>query len=83
MKTWLTVAEGAAYAGVSRDTIYTVSAHLKPRKSGLWSPGLLTMSFWSQRSSKSRAGARRPSRSHACSGAAAAERPLEITDSCW
>jgi excisionase family DNA binding protein len=23
MKTWLTVAEGAAYAGVSRDTIYT------------------------------------------------------------
>lgn len=23
MKTWLTVAEGAEYAGVSRDTIYT------------------------------------------------------------
>lgn len=23
MKTWFTVAEGAAYAGVSRDTIYT------------------------------------------------------------
>jgi excisionase family DNA binding protein len=23
MKTWLTVAEGAAYSGVSRDTIYT------------------------------------------------------------
>ena len=23
MKTWLTVAEGATYAGVSRDTIYT------------------------------------------------------------
>ena len=23
MKTWLTVAEGAVYAGVSRDTIYT------------------------------------------------------------
>ena len=23
MKTWLTVAEGAAHAGVSRDTIYT------------------------------------------------------------
>jgi excisionase family DNA binding protein len=23
MKTWLTVAEGAAYAGISRDTIYT------------------------------------------------------------
>jgi excisionase family DNA binding protein len=23
MKTWLTVAEGAAYAGISRDTVYT------------------------------------------------------------
>ncbi len=23
MKTWLTVAEGAEYAGISRDTIYT------------------------------------------------------------
>ena len=23
MKTWLTVAEGAVYAGISRDTIYT------------------------------------------------------------
>jgi hypothetical protein len=23
MKTWLTVAEGAEYSGVSRDTIYT------------------------------------------------------------
>jgi len=27
MKTWLTVAEGAAYAGVSRDTIYTACEH--------------------------------------------------------
>jgi hypothetical protein len=23
MKTWLTVAEGAEYAGISRDTVYT------------------------------------------------------------
>src|SRR5713226_3674762 len=27
MKTWFTVAEGAAYAGVSRDTIYTACEH--------------------------------------------------------
>jgi excisionase family DNA binding protein len=27
MKTWLTVAEGATYSGVSRDTIYTACEH--------------------------------------------------------
>jgi excisionase family DNA binding protein len=31
MKTWLTVAEGAAYAGVSRDTIYTACEHRELR----------------------------------------------------
>jgi len=31
MKTWLTVAEGAEYAGVSRDTIYTACEHRELR----------------------------------------------------
>jgi hypothetical protein len=29
MKTWLTVAEGAEYSGVSRDTIYTACGSIR------------------------------------------------------
>jgi len=32
MKTWLTVAESAEYAGVSRDTIYTKNLQNRPQK---------------------------------------------------
>ena len=31
MKTWFTVSEGAEYAGVSRDTIYTACEHRELR----------------------------------------------------